>query len=198
MLFAFFDLIHELGRRRTRRLHDRRGAAVRRLAPAVAHVRAVSRRGADRHAVRDLAQLVANSEYTVMRASGASLLQVGWALMRVGIPLSIVDVPGGRVRRAARRACWRSGSRAGARRHGARRRAAVPVRLLVQAGPDVRQHPQRAGRPDARRRPHLRVRPRFAAAQRAHRRIGHVHGQRPVAPRRTCADDRDRRRRGAA
>ena len=37
-----------------------------------------------------LAQLVSSSEYTVMRVSGASLLQVGWALLRIGIPLSIV------------------------------------------------------------------------------------------------------------
>ncbi len=37
-----------------------------------------------------LAQLVANSEYTVMRASGASLLQVTWALVRVGVPIAIV------------------------------------------------------------------------------------------------------------
>jgi len=37
-----------------------------------------------------LAQLVANSEYTVMRASGASLLQVVWALVRIGIPLAAV------------------------------------------------------------------------------------------------------------
>jgi lipopolysaccharide export system permease protein len=36
-----------------------------------------------------LAQLVANSEYTVMRASGTSLWQVGWAVVRVGIPLAI-------------------------------------------------------------------------------------------------------------
>ena len=36
-----------------------------------------------------LAQLVANSEYTVMRASGTSLWQVGWAVARVGIPLAI-------------------------------------------------------------------------------------------------------------
>lgn len=37
-----------------------------------------------------LAQLVANSEYTVMRASGASLWQVGWAVVRVGIPLAVL------------------------------------------------------------------------------------------------------------
>lgn len=36
-----------------------------------------------------LAQLVANSEYTVMRASGASLWQIGWAVVRVGIPLAM-------------------------------------------------------------------------------------------------------------
>jgi lipopolysaccharide export system permease protein len=35
-----------------------------------------------------MAQLVANSEYTVMRASGASVWQVGWAVVRVGIPLA--------------------------------------------------------------------------------------------------------------
>ena len=36
-----------------------------------------------------IAQLVANSEFTVMRASGASILQVRWAVVRVGIPLAI-------------------------------------------------------------------------------------------------------------
>ena len=36
-----------------------------------------------------IAQLVANSEYTVMRASGASIVQVGWAVVRVGIPLAL-------------------------------------------------------------------------------------------------------------
>jgi lipopolysaccharide export system permease protein len=36
-----------------------------------------------------LAQLVANSEYTVMRASGTSLWQVGWSVVRVGIPLAV-------------------------------------------------------------------------------------------------------------
>jgi lipopolysaccharide export system permease protein len=36
-----------------------------------------------------IAQLVANSEFTVMRASGASILQVAWAVVRVGIPLAI-------------------------------------------------------------------------------------------------------------
>jgi len=36
-----------------------------------------------------ISQLVANSEFTVMRASGASITQVGWAVVRVGIPLAI-------------------------------------------------------------------------------------------------------------
>jgi lipopolysaccharide export system permease protein len=36
-----------------------------------------------------VSQLVMNSEYTVMRASGVSLWQIGRALMRVGIPLAI-------------------------------------------------------------------------------------------------------------
>lgn len=36
-----------------------------------------------------VSQLVSNSEFTVMRASGASVLQVGWAVIRVGIPLAI-------------------------------------------------------------------------------------------------------------
>lgn len=36
-----------------------------------------------------LSQLVSNSEYTVMRVSGASLWQVGWAVVRIGIPLAI-------------------------------------------------------------------------------------------------------------
>ncbi len=36
-----------------------------------------------------ISQLVSNSEYTVMRASGASMLQVTWAVARIGIPLAI-------------------------------------------------------------------------------------------------------------
>jgi len=36
-----------------------------------------------------IAQLVANSEWTVMRASGASVIQLGWAVVRVGIPLAV-------------------------------------------------------------------------------------------------------------
>ncbi|HVF63264.1 MAG TPA: LPS export ABC transporter permease LptG, partial [Casimicrobiaceae bacterium] len=36
-----------------------------------------------------ISQLVGNSEYTVMRVSGASLVQVGWAVVRIGIPLAL-------------------------------------------------------------------------------------------------------------
>jgi lipopolysaccharide export system permease protein len=32
---------------------------------------------------------VSNSEYTVMRASGASLTQISWAIVRIGIPLAV-------------------------------------------------------------------------------------------------------------
>jgi lipopolysaccharide export system permease protein len=37
-----------------------------------------------------LTQLVANSEYTVMRASGTSLVQVTWAVLRIGLPLALI------------------------------------------------------------------------------------------------------------
>lgn len=36
-----------------------------------------------------VSQLVATSEFTVMRASGASVTQIGWAVIRVGIPLAV-------------------------------------------------------------------------------------------------------------
>lgn len=36
-----------------------------------------------------ISQLVSTSEFTVMRASGASVTQIGWAVIRVGIPLAI-------------------------------------------------------------------------------------------------------------
>jgi len=36
-----------------------------------------------------ISQLVANSEYTVMRASGASMSQVTWSVVRIGIPLAL-------------------------------------------------------------------------------------------------------------
>jgi lipopolysaccharide export system permease protein len=42
-----------------------------------------------------VSQLVSNSEFTVMRASGASIVQVGWAVVRVGIPLAIATFVAG-------------------------------------------------------------------------------------------------------
>ena len=36
-----------------------------------------------------ISQLVANSEYTVMRASGTSMSQVTWSVVRIGIPLAL-------------------------------------------------------------------------------------------------------------
>ena len=89
MLFAFFDLIHELG-------DVGRGGYT--LTAALLFVALqLPARMYELFPVATLigtlfglAQLVATSEYTVMRASGASLLQVGWALMRIGIPLALV------------------------------------------------------------------------------------------------------------
>ncbi len=89
MLFAFFDLIHELGDvgkggytvtsaflfvvlQMPSRMYE--------LFPVAALIGTLFA----------LSQLVASSEYTVMRASGASLLQVTWALVRVGVPIAVV------------------------------------------------------------------------------------------------------------
>ena len=88
MLFAFFDLIHELGDV---------GKANYTLTSAFLFVALhMPSRMYELFPVAALigtlfamAQLVASSEYTVMRASGASLLQVTWALIRVGIPIAI-------------------------------------------------------------------------------------------------------------
>jgi len=88
MLFAFFDLIHELGNVGTDgyplgrallfvalnmpgRLYE--------LFPIAALIGTLFA----------MSQFVANSEYTVMRASGMSLMQVTWSLIRVGLPLAL-------------------------------------------------------------------------------------------------------------
>jgi lipopolysaccharide export system permease protein len=88
MLFAFFDLIHELadvgkggytltsaflfvGLQIPSRAYE--------LFPVAALIGTLFA----------MAQLVANSEYTVMRASGASLLQITWAVVRVGLPIAV-------------------------------------------------------------------------------------------------------------
>ena len=88
MLFAFFDLIHELGDV---------GKASYTITTALLYVALqLPSRMYELFPIAALigtlfamAQLVANSEYTVMRASGASLLQVMWALIRVGVPLAV-------------------------------------------------------------------------------------------------------------
>jgi len=89
MLFAFFDLIHELG-------DVGRGGYT--LTAALLFVALqLPARMYELFPVATLigtlfglAQLVSSSEYTVMRASGASLLQVGWSLIRIGIPLALI------------------------------------------------------------------------------------------------------------
>jgi lipopolysaccharide export system permease protein len=89
MLFAFFDLIHELG-------DVGRGGYTISAALLFVGLQLPSRMyelfpvAALIGTLFALAQLVASSEYTVMRVSGASLLQVGWSLIRIGIPLSVV------------------------------------------------------------------------------------------------------------
>lgn len=89
MLFAFFDLIHELGDV---------GKASYGISSAFLFVALhMPSRMYELFPVAALigtlfamSQFVASSEYTVMRASGASLLQVTWALVRVGIPIAVV------------------------------------------------------------------------------------------------------------
>ncbi len=123
MLFAFFDLIHELGDV---------GKANYTITTALLFVALqLPSRMYELFPVAALigtlfamAQLVANSEYTVMRASGASLLQVIWALIRVGIPLARRHLPRRRVRRAAGRAARAADPR--------RRRWATRRRIVAQ------------------------------------------------------------------
>jgi len=89
MLFAFFDLIHELG-------DVGRGGYT--LSAALLYVALqLPSRMYELFPVATLigtlfalAQLVSTSEYTVIRVSGASTLQIGWALIRVGLPLALV------------------------------------------------------------------------------------------------------------
>jgi len=93
-LFAFFDLINELG-------DVGRGSytIVNALTYVALHLPA---RAYELFPVSALigtlfaiSQLVGNSEYTVMRVSGASLVQVGWAVVRVGIPLALATLLAG-------------------------------------------------------------------------------------------------------
>ena len=88
MLFAFFDLIHELGN------VGKDGYPLGRAVLFVGlslpgHVYELVPTAALIGTLFAIAQLVANSEYTVMRASGSSLTQMTWAIVRVGIPLAV-------------------------------------------------------------------------------------------------------------
>ena len=86
-LFAFFDLIHELG-------DVGRGDYTISRALVFVMLNLPSRLyelfpvAALIGTLFAVAQFVANSEYTVMRASGMSLAQIAWSVLRVGIPLA--------------------------------------------------------------------------------------------------------------
>ncbi|HVO88368.1 MAG TPA: LPS export ABC transporter permease LptG [Casimicrobiaceae bacterium] len=88
MLFMFFDLIHELG-------DVGRGGYTISAALLFVALNIPSRLyelfpvAALIGTLFAISQLVANSEYTVMRASGTSLTQVAWSVLRVGIPLAV-------------------------------------------------------------------------------------------------------------
>ena len=86
-LFAFFDMIHELGdvgrgdytiSRALLFVTLNLPSRLYELFPIAALIGTLFA----------VAQLVANSEYTVMRASGMSLAQMTWSVLRVGIPLA--------------------------------------------------------------------------------------------------------------
>ncbi|HEX2389694.1 MAG TPA: LPS export ABC transporter permease LptG [Casimicrobiaceae bacterium] len=86
-LFAFFDLIHELGdvgrgdytiSRALLYVTLHLPSRLYELFPVAALIGTLFA----------IAQLVANSEYTVMRASGMSLARVTWSVLRVGLPLA--------------------------------------------------------------------------------------------------------------
>jgi lipopolysaccharide export system permease protein len=86
-LFAFFDLIHELGDVGRGNYTISRAllfvtlnlpSRLYELFPVAALIGTLFA----------ISQFVANSEYTVMRASGVSLAQVAWSVLRVGIPLA--------------------------------------------------------------------------------------------------------------
>ncbi|MGC1817558.1 MAG: LPS export ABC transporter permease LptG [Casimicrobiaceae bacterium] len=87
-LFAFFDLIHELGDV-GRDSYTISAALLYVMLNLPSRLYELFPVAALIGTLFAIAQLVANSEYTVMRASGMSLAQVVWAVMRVGIPLAL-------------------------------------------------------------------------------------------------------------
>jgi lipopolysaccharide export system permease protein len=87
-LFALFDLIHELGN------VGKEGYPLGRALLFVGlsvpgHVYELVPTAGLIGTLFAISQMVANSEYTVMRASGASLTQITLAIVRVGVPLAI-------------------------------------------------------------------------------------------------------------
>jgi lipopolysaccharide export system permease protein len=87
-LFALFDLIHELGN------VGKDGYPLARALLFVGlsipgHIYELVPTAALIGTLFAISQMVANSEYTVMRTSGASLTQITLAIIRVGIPLAI-------------------------------------------------------------------------------------------------------------
>ena len=88
LLFAFFDLIHELGN--VGKDGYPLGRALLFVGLSVpGHVYELVPTAALIGTLFAMSQLVANSEYTVMRASGGSLTQITLAIVRVGVPLAI-------------------------------------------------------------------------------------------------------------
>jgi len=88
MLFAFFDLIHELGN--VGKDGYPLGRALLFVGLSVpGHIYELVPTAALIGTLSAIAAMVANSEYTVMRTSGASLTQITLAIVRIGIPLAI-------------------------------------------------------------------------------------------------------------
>ena len=148
LLFAFFDLINELGDVG----RDGYSASAALLFVALqlpSRMYELFPISALIGTLFAISQLVSNSEYTVMRASGVSLTAgaVGAGARRH--PAGDRHVPCRRVRLAAGGAPGAGRARVGQGRDAALRRAAVPVGVLVPAGPHLRQHPRRARRQHA-------------------------------------------------
>ena len=84
MLYAFFDLIHELGKLGNAD-YQLGKILIYVLLNLPGHVYELFPIAALIGTLFALTQLVANSEYTVMRCAGASLGQIAWSLLRVGL-----------------------------------------------------------------------------------------------------------------
>lgn len=87
-LFAFFDLIHELGDV-GRGTYTISSALVFVLLNVPSRLYELFPVAALIGTLFAVAQLVANSEYTVMRVSGMSMGQLVWSVLRVGLPLAL-------------------------------------------------------------------------------------------------------------